>query len=153
MFFLLAYAVAIWAICFTHRRRWPAFVAPIAGLAPVALVTHMDVLFIFSNENGTALWLYIVAGAFMALILGVGLFIAVLPRNAADDPCPACGYDQSGAISEICSECGCDVTARKPRRTRPHTAPDADAAPPERSLATQLASTAPERRARSLASR
>ncbi|MEC9372718.1 MAG: hypothetical protein VYC34_02705 [Planctomycetota bacterium] len=151
MFFLLAYAIAIWSICYVHRRRWPAFVAPIASLAPIGFLTHLDLLFLFGK--GESSWLMIFSGAFMGLILLVGFVIAVQPRTSTvEEPCPSCRYEMKGTATRICPECGADIDADKPRKTRRIHDPAPPSRAPDVSLATRLSSTSDERRARSEAS-
>lgn len=108
MVFLLAYAVAIWAVAVVYRRRWQAYAAILLGLPPVALITHWAVLYTHSTQTGPQNWLYAIGAAYAGLIAGVGLLIAVQPRRApAMEPCRVCGYEVRG-IEGVCPECGHD---------------------------------------------
>jgi hypothetical protein len=148
--FLLCYAVAVWVIAAIHRRRWPAFVAIFGGLPPVALGALLCTKLMIvapTLEAGVSadaaahsqrFLIYLVAGAMIVLISGVGLFIAVQPRRAPDRPCGACGYDLEGNRSGVCPECGADVTLPEKLQRRAIETP-APVAPPEHPLATRMA--------------
>lgn len=124
MVFLLCYAVAVWVIAAIHRRRWPAFAAIIGGLPPIILGALFCARFFVGVSRagaetaaaaadaaeGQRMIIYLVAGAMVALVTGVGLFIALQPRRAPDRPCGACGYDLAGNLSGVCPECGANVT-------------------------------------------
>ncbi len=146
MVFLLAYAVAIWAITLVYRRRWPAFAAIPLSVAPVAVGAKLCVVYLIERD-GPAVPVYVLAGGYGALIVLVGLLIAVQPRRIpAVHPCPACGYDLLGNVSGVCSECGLNLNkprggellwpAKRPRVERT-SAPVTPAAP----LGSQLASS------------
>lgn len=140
MVFLLAYAFAVWSLAFVYRRRWPAFVAVALALPPVAGAVHLDVLFVehFFGENVD--WLYALAGAFAALVVGVGLFIAVQPRAAPAYACRFCHYDLRGNAIGVCPECGADLTI-EPHKRRPAGRDDSPNQPPDSALGSQLASS------------
>lgn len=137
--FLLLYAVAIWAVAVVYRRRWPAFAAVFGGLPPVAMLAYFFAEYVVPKapaDPGAVI--YILAGGFMALILGVGLLIAVQPRARPAHPCRACGYDLAGVVIGQCPECGFDLASKERRPRRPRHAPPAPAVAPGVSLATQL---------------
>jgi len=156
LFFPLFYAVAVWAICVRFRRRWPAFVVPLLSIGPVALLTYLELALLDFLESGGQPLVYIFSGGLSALMLGVGLLIAVQPRTVVQQPCPSCRYEMEGVKGDICPECGADVTAKHPRRTRQIGRASGDhkrgARASSRALGSQLAGPAAARRARERAS-
>lgn len=137
MVFLLAYAMVLWAIAVIWRRRWQSFAALTLGIPPIAGLTHMAVILSNQPDEPPHTWIYYFGAVYAALVLGVGLFIAVLPRKGPEEACPQCNYDVQG-IAETCPECGVTLDEDAPpsggwRRRTSHptaTAPgfDADAA-------------------------
>jgi hypothetical protein len=148
VFFPLFYAIAVWAICIRYRRQWPAFIAPIISIGPVALLTYLELALLDLLDAGGEPVIYIFSGAFSLLMLGVGLLIAIQPREVIENPCPSCNYEMEGVEGDICPECGADVTAERPRRTRQIGRDVPQGSAPERSLGTQLAGAGESRRAR-----
>jgi len=148
--FLLVYAVAIWAVTLIYRRRWQAFAAIPISVIPIAFGAKLCVVYLIERD-GPAVPVYVLAGGYSALIVMVGLLIAVQPRKRpAEKPCPACGYDLIGNLSGVCPECGLDMNqprggkiafpARRPKppRSQPPVAP-------ARSIGSQLVDSAGSR--------
>jgi len=106
--FPVIYAVLVWYATMRWRRQWPSFAVVGAGVCvlaalglslPHADVGHgWDVFELFK----VLLWPY------AALVGGVGLFIACLPRRAKPGQCTDCYYDLSGLDPRglRCPECG-----------------------------------------------
>jgi hypothetical protein len=117
MVFLLAYAMVVWAIAIMWRRRWQAFAATFLSIPPVVGITHLTVLYTAGLEDGPHTWIYPVGFAYAGLILGVGLLIAVQPRNVPETACPMCQYDAVG-IDETCPECGASLESPVTRSER-----------------------------------
>jgi len=138
--FLLAYAFAVWSLAFAYRRRWPAFAAVALALPPIAGAVHLDVLFVERVVEEDADWRYALAGAFAALIVGVGLLIAVQPRSAPSYACRVCHYDLRGISPALCPECGAELVGDQPRRP-PIAHEQAPSQPQTFSLNTQSASS------------
>ena len=66
-------------------------------------------------SSGSAIPHIILVGAALLTIVGIVLLImALFPRRKGKTPyCRRCGYDLSGAVSDVCSECGASLF--KPR--------------------------------------
>lgn len=137
MVFLLLYAIAIWAVAVVYRRRWQSFAAVLGSIPPVALATHLTVIYTAGMQNGPHTWLYAIGAAYAGLIFGVGLLIAVQPRKRyAEEPCPVCEYEVKGVVGGTCPECGHDLAAPakhfrrapKPARVAPPDAATTEAA-------------------------
>lgn len=142
MVFLLAYAFAVWYIAFRYRRRWPAFVAVFASLQPVGMLTYASVNHLSVRLDGEELVIYGLAGAYAALLLSLGLFIAIQPRRGPEHACRACDYDLHGNTSGLCPECGLPLDDQR-RFVRLRHGPQAAQPPdgPESSLGVRLATS------------
>lgn len=144
MVFLLAYAFVVWYIAFRYRRRWPAFVAVFASLQPVGILTFATVNHLAVRLDGEEAVIYGFAGAYAALLLSLGLFIAIQPRHVPEHACRACDYDLHGNTSGLCPECG--LALDDPRRfvrlrAVASTAPAHPPEPPPSSLGVRLATS------------
>jgi hypothetical protein len=97
--------VVIWFLALRFRRRWQAFaIVPAASLAIYLLVP------VLRQISAADVGIYLLLGAEAAVVLVVGLFIAVLPRPPAHPHCHYCQYDMRGLhghrSDQLCPECG-----------------------------------------------
>ncbi|MBL8746948.1 MAG: hypothetical protein JNK58_11415 [Phycisphaerae bacterium] len=103
MYFFALYAGIIWFGVNYFRRRWPAYVVLLVTI-PVALAGVQLIRTLLHIDN---MILSIVATAYEALILMVGVMIVLVPRRPhAMQPCHRCRYDLVGNTSGTCPECG-----------------------------------------------
>ena len=114
---LPVYAIFIWVVIASFRRRWQAFAILPLSIFPVLLITHVCIQFIplRAGEPRPA-WLYAISGAYALLIMLIGLVIAVQHSARTIRDCHACGYDLSGTASRVCPECGAATRCRKCHR-------------------------------------
>ncbi len=107
MIILPVYAIAIWTVIAVFRRRWQAFVITGLSVLPVGWITHLCVQHIpLKPGEPRPTWLYMISLGYGALILVIGLVIAVQRRDVRVSDCRACGYDLSGSRKLSCPECG-----------------------------------------------
>lgn len=109
MFLFLAFAAIFWAGIYIHRRTWWALVwwlGAVVVLIAVALFhAWLDVYY-----RGT-IHLPIMRAVlypYAALVTGLGIILAFMPKNYSGRPCPKCKYDVSGLAEEgrfSCPEC------------------------------------------------
>lgn len=136
MYAFVLYAMLIWVAVYAQRRRWQAW-AILAASIPVAWLGVRAMQWMAGSQNTMFLAL---AGVYEALILMVGVMLAIQPRTRrVHTACHKCRYDLAGNTSGFCPECGSTVPpAAPPRRTHPpaprrkpapRPAPDAAAAP------------------------
>lgn len=103
MYFFALYAGIIWFGVNYFRRRWPAYIVLLVTI-PVALAGVQLIRSLLHIDN---MILSIVATAYEALILMVGVMIVLAPRrNHSLSPCRRCRYDLTGNTSGTCPECG-----------------------------------------------
>lgn len=135
MYAFVLYAMLIWVAVYAQRRRWQAW-AILAASIPVAWLGVRAMQWMAGSQNTMFLAL---AGVYEALILMVGVMLAIQPRTRrVHTACHKCRYDLAGNTSGFCPECGSTVQpAAPPRRTHPpaprrkpapRPAPDAAAA-------------------------
>jgi hypothetical protein len=110
VFAFVVYAVAVWYAAARWRRRWEAFAWILAGFGGLALVAYFHWrLNIWTHGTIYLPVLRVLLYPYTALVVGVGLFIAMLPRRVIPwAHCPGCLYDLRGldAPVESCPECG-----------------------------------------------
>lgn len=127
---LAIYAIAVWVGIAFWRRRWPGALLLIGSAVPIAAFTVVsgylaaepgaaERMGFIGTFGGYGKVLYVLAGFYTALVLGIGLLIFVQPRRTLLHECPACGYDMRGTIAGICPECGQD---HEGERSSGHTA-------------------------------
>lgn len=107
MIFPVIYAVLTWYCAGIWRRRWPAFVA--VGLSAFVLFALARLLSAWSDQIP---WSYrmgmVLFWPYAALVVGIGLYIALLPRRPGPGDCQRCHYSLEGLdpIDLSCPECG-----------------------------------------------
>jgi hypothetical protein len=110
VFFFVLYAVAIWYMAARWRRQWGSFLAIALGLLGLLLVAHAHYrLSVWSNGRIYLPVLQVLLYPYTVLVVGLGLYIAFLPRRAIPwEHCPGCEYDLRGldAPVTLCPECG-----------------------------------------------
>jgi hypothetical protein len=110
VFAFVIYAVAVWYAAARWRRRWESFAWITAGFAGLVLVAYFHWrLNIWTHGNIYLPVLRVLLFPYTALVVGIGLFIALLPRRIIPwAHCPGCLYDLRGldAPVESCPECG-----------------------------------------------
>jgi hypothetical protein len=110
VFAFVVYAVAVWYAAARWRRRWESFAWIAAGFAGLVFVAYAHWrLNIWTHGNIYLPVLRVLLYPYTALVVGIGLFIAVLPRRVIPwAHCPGCLYDLRGldAPVESCPECG-----------------------------------------------
>jgi hypothetical protein len=99
------YAVVVWFLAMRWRRQFRGFVVSIAG-ALLAMLITWGLRRIISEMAYIQLSLLLFAEA--AIVGGMGVFIALLPRAPAHPHCPWCWYNTSGLGPDVkaCPECG-----------------------------------------------
>ena len=103
VYFFALYAGIIWFGVNYFRRRWPAYIVLLVTI-PVALAGVQLIRTLLHIDN---VILSIVATAYEALILMVGVMIVLVPaRRQTVIPCFRCRYDLTGNTSGTCPECG-----------------------------------------------
>ena len=126
MFLFVIYAVAVWYFAIKYRREWLAFVAVLLGLGGCLLVIYLHTR--LNDWMGGTINLPVLRGImypYTALVVGVGLYAACLPRRGRHGHCDACGYSLAGLPHdevERCPECGAELgrsPRARPRRTTP----------------------------------
>ncbi len=113
MFVFIIYAAGVWALIVRDRRRWRALLWLVLGAGGIAVTAWVHTL--IGYWSGQQLYLPVLRTIllpFGALVIGVGAFIAALPRSHAYRACRRCRYDMSmldpavPLASEACPECG-----------------------------------------------
>lgn len=123
------YAVAVWYAAAKWRRQWAAFGWVAAGALGLVMVGYFHwKLNIWTNGRIYFRVLQTLLYPYSVLVVGMGLYLACLPRPLKSLHCEACRYDLKGLEGEaaLCPECG----TTHPRLNRgPTAAPDPEAAP------------------------
>lgn len=111
MILFVIYAVVVCFGAMRFRRQWPGFVIP-----PVGAMLLYILVPVLQSLNLGDLGIQLLLAAEAALILIVGLFIALLPRRPRYPHCPYCHYDLRGhglagktaeqRSTTLCPECG-----------------------------------------------
>ena len=124
MIVFVIYAVVVWFLVLRHRRRLAGFFIALAGtLLAVLLVLGMrhydaSIAELPGSAGRSTRPLQILVWGESGIVLGVGLFIACLPRPPRGRHCRYCWYDMRGLDEDeqICPECGTphDGYARRP---------------------------------------
>jgi hypothetical protein len=126
-----AYAVAVWYYAAQGRRRWQGLASVVLGLAGLLLVAYFH--YCLNDWTHGRIYLRVLQSLlypYAALVTGVGLYIACLPRRCPDHACVKCQYDLRGLVgeAEVCPECGGvimdpGVSRAGPARSSPPAAP------------------------------
>lgn len=112
MFAFAIYAVAVWFAAARWRRTWLSFAAVLAGGLGLVAVAYLHYrLNIWTHGRIYLRVLQVMLYPYTAMVVGMGLYIACLPRAAGERAavhCPACHYDLAGLEPEglVCPECG-----------------------------------------------
>lgn len=112
--FFTGYAVIVWWLAGRHRRTLLGFVWVLAGAAFIAMVIYGHyTLGIMTDGRIHAQVLQPILYGYGAMVTGMGLYIACLPRRVEHGPrCHACDYDVRALGSTVCPECGTGIPAR-----------------------------------------
>ncbi|MEQ9616583.1 MAG: hypothetical protein RLN60_00965 [Phycisphaerales bacterium] len=110
MHIFLLYAVVVWYLSFRYRRRWRAVFVLGIGVPLVPFVLRLYYL-IFTGRFFTpeALMMDLISLAYAGVLLLIGAFLALIPREHASFPCKYCRYDLIGNITGRCPECGSEI--------------------------------------------
>jgi hypothetical protein len=110
VFLFVLYAVAIWFAAARWRRQWGSFASVLAGLAGLVLIGYAHYrLSVITHGRINLPVLQSLLYPYSALVTGIGLYIAALPRKRLPwEHCPKCQYDLRGLDQpiEVCPECG-----------------------------------------------
>lgn len=105
------YGVMVWYMAMRWRRNWRGFLAVFIG---VSVLLSIQVV-LHGYERTRRPWplselglLFSLLYPYTALVGGVGVYIATLPRAARSHECKRCRYDMSGLAPDglVCPECG-----------------------------------------------
>ncbi|MEL6328884.1 MAG: hypothetical protein AAFR38_04425 [Planctomycetota bacterium] len=133
LFFTL-YAVMVWWLAAKTRRTAKAFAPVLLGVGILLLINwiHYELYKLTNGELDLAV-VRSMMYPYTALVAGVAVFIALLPKVAAPGRCGGCGYDLSGLPGEgtgervVCPECG---RGDRPDSVRVHRRSGVDRAGP-----------------------
>ncbi|CAG0987542.1 hypothetical protein PHYC_02107 [Phycisphaerales bacterium] len=121
MFLFPLYAALVWYGCFRWRRRFLGFASLAAGVMGVAFLAGVDVVVTrwLTHQFPKPLFLLMLA-AEAGIILPVGLFVVMMPRERIELPCRGCGYELEGleTANPTCPECGLIHARRRCGRCR-----------------------------------
>lgn len=123
------YAAFIWYAAARWRRSWAAFGWVAAGAAGLVLVGFFHwKLNQWTNGRIYFRVLQTLLYPYSALVVGVGIFMACLPRRPEMVHCTRCAYDLRGleGAAELCPECGATHPVLSPA---PAEAPIPEVAP------------------------
>lgn len=140
--FFAGYAVLVWYAALRWRRRWESFAWVLAGILGLVLVALLHIQLSRWTRGGIYLpVLQCLLYPYAALVGGIGLYLACLPRRVVAAQCLRCQYDLAGLAGEAeqCPECGLPTTpipARPSRGPRPEAS--APACPPGPAIAGQI---------------
>lgn len=107
MIFPVIYAALTWYFAMRWRREWPSFLA--VGLS--ALFLYLAILMIEAwrehipaEARGGMVLVY----PYSVLVIGIGLYICVMPRRMTETECRRCRYELNGLdpVDLKCPECG-----------------------------------------------
>jgi len=105
--FPVIYAVLTWYCAGIWRRRWLGFAA--VGTSAAVLLSLARMLAAWSEHIP---WSYrmglVLFWPYVALVVGIGLYIALLPRRPGAGDCQRCRYALTGLdpVDLACPECG-----------------------------------------------
>lgn len=122
MFVFPVYAALVWYACFRWRRQFLGFAALGAGVMGVLLLAMLDVVVTrWLTHQVTKPLFVLLLLAEAGIILPVGAFVVMMPRERVELPCRACGYELLGLeiANPTCPECGLEHAARKLRPVAP----------------------------------
>jgi hypothetical protein len=110
MFIFVVYAMSVWFAAFKWRRRWESLAAVGLGALGLVIVAWVHYLLAVWTDGDIRLavlqsMLYPYAG----LVVGVGLYLALMPRTLASPiRCLGCNYDMHSLDEPdaVCPECG-----------------------------------------------
>jgi len=106
------YALLVWFPACIYRRRWEGFAAIVLGLAGLLAMAALHLM--LSRATQGRIFAPVFQGIFypyIALVIGMALFLFVLPRHHPPGTCARCGYDLDGApeSQRVCPECGAPI--------------------------------------------
>lgn len=116
MFLFVVYALAVWYFAIRYRRRIGAFVAVTIGLFGLLFVMYMHTR--LNDWMGGVINLQVLRGLlypYTAVVVGIGYYVACLPRIEPDGACASCGYSLAGLPGDevdCCPECGIELGHR-----------------------------------------
>lgn len=114
--FFTGYAVIVWWLAGKYRRSLLGFTWVLVGAAFIAMVIygHYAMGVVTQGRIHVEVLQPILYG-YGAMVTGMGLFIACLPRRVEHGPrCHACDYDMRAISPTVCPECGTQVPVRDP---------------------------------------
>ncbi len=139
MFLFVLYAMTVWLLVYQFRRRWPAFMVLALTIPFVLIVIRAAQMMLEpgagftwasadwsvllgkpgAHSSGTAApFVALIVWVYEALVLTIGLLIAVQPRRWVASACRVCRYDLAGNVSGVCPECGNSVAPARLVRAR-----------------------------------
>lgn len=116
------YTLLVWGWCLRERRRWTVVLPVVLGaLGLIAFNVIHGKLSDWTDGAIEVPMLRSLTYPYTALVVGVSLYLAWLPRDAGYG-CRGCGYDLTGVpVTDgltVCPECGRESIAPTTRRAR-----------------------------------
>lgn len=107
MIFPVIYAALTWYFAMRWRREWPSFLAVALSALFLFLAIQMIEAWrerIPPEARGGMVLVY----PYSVLVIGIGLYICVMPRRVSETQCRRCRYELSGLdpVDLKCPECG-----------------------------------------------
>ncbi len=131
------FAVLVWYGCFRYRRSLRGLAALVLGLAGITVLAWFDITLarLFGSSFGPSLFMLLLIGE-GSIIAMVGVFLLAQPRERAQLPCRACGYELLGLelANPRCPECGLAHAVAEVVADQPVCAANAPLAPVEEEL-------------------